>query len=274
MDLNTEIEEADVIDAGATIQLPLSDTQAALRRGFNRDKEGEGVEVAGAYSLANALLPKTPTTPDIEGYTDDDLGIPTGPVPEYMFMTPGSKFTNALKAREADNYDTLFGNAELFDTPFKDLKVSEMTVDEVLELTKLNGPFHKFNKKKGHNTTAVGKYQIVGSTLRDLNSKDRQVLKKLGITGDTKFDQKTQDDIAAYLAVHRIKDRATKGDGNIATRGQARKEMRNEWEGFKKLSDEELDDIIDEVAREVGVTIVETKPSNSVRPPIRPLGRS
>jgi len=58
MDLNAEIEEADVIDAGDTIQLPLSATQAALRGGFDRDKEGEGVEVAGAYPLANALMPK------------------------------------------------------------------------------------------------------------------------------------------------------------------------------------------------------------------------
>ena len=269
-DLNM-INDVDVIRAGADLEIPIRRIED--KDVVTRAKSMEELKpIKASYALVNALPPLKPNVK--QGYTDDDLGIPTGPVPEYMFMTPGSKFTNALKAKEADNYDTLFGNAELFDTPFKDVKVSDMTVDEVLELTKLNGPFHKFNKQKGHNTTAVGKYQIVGSTLRDLNSKDRQVLKKLGITGDTKFDQKTQDDIAAYLAVHRIKDRATKGDGNIATRGQARKEMRNEWEGFKKLSDEELDDIINEVAREVGVTIVETKPSNSVRPPIRPLGRS
>lgn len=263
------IKEVDVIKAGADIDIPI-----------RRDEDAEVVTQAtsieelkpikASYSLALALPPLKPNIKT--DYTDDDLGIPTGPVPDYTFMLPGSKFTEALKAKEADNYDTLFGNAESFDTPFNNKKVSEMTVKEVLEFTKLNGPFHKFNKKKGFNTTAVGKYQIVGSTLRDLNSKDRQVLKKLGITGDTKFDQKTQDDIAAYLAVHRIKDRATKGDGNIATRAQARKEMRNEWQGFQKLSDRDLDDIIDEISREVGVSIVETRPSSSLRPKVRPKG--
>ena len=148
-----------------------------------------------------------------------------------------------------------------------------MSMKEVLEFTKAGGKFNKYNKDKyNKNTTAIGKYQTVGSTLRDL--KKRGVLSKLGITDETKFDQKTQDDIAAYLAVHRIKDRATKGNGNIATRGSARKEMRNEWEGFKKLSDKELDAIIDEIGVETGVTFIDTIPSTSLRPPIRPLGKS
>ena len=158
-------------------------------------------------------------------------------------------------------------------TPFKGTKVSDMTLDEVLEFTKLNGKFHKYNKKKGHNTTAVGKYQIVGSTLRDLNSKERGVLKRLGITGSTKFDEKTQDDIAAYLAVHRLKDRATgEVGGTVATRASARKELRNEWQGFQKLSDDELDEIIDEIAKEINVNIVDVVPESSLRPQQRPPG--
>ena len=32
---------------------------------------------------------------------------------------------------------------------FKGTKVSDMTLDEVLEFTKLNGKFHNHNKKKG-----------------------------------------------------------------------------------------------------------------------------
>ena len=192
--------------------------------------------------------------------------------PDYNFMANNSKFTDALKATEADDYDTIFGNAEKRRTPFKGTKVSDMTLDEVLEFTKLNGKFHNHNKKKGYNTTAVGKYQIVGSTLRDLNS--RGVLKKLGITDDTKFDEKTQDDIAAYIAVHRIKDRATgRVGGDLAPRGSARKEMRNAWEGFKKLSNDELDEIIDEIAEEIGVDIVDTV-GTSIRPKAKPLGKS
>ena len=61
LDLNSEIEDKNVIDADDTIQLPLSDTQAALRRGFDKDKKEEGVEVASAYPLANALNPLVPS---------------------------------------------------------------------------------------------------------------------------------------------------------------------------------------------------------------------
>jgi LysM repeat protein len=189
--------------------------------------------------------------------------------PDYNFMSNDSKFVKALKEKEADNYDTIFGNAEKRNTPFKGTKISDKTISEVLEFVKLNGKFHTFNKQKGKNTTAVGKYQIVGDTLRDLNN--RGVLKKLGITDDTKFDEKTQDDIAAYIAVHRIKDRAT-GEigGDLATRGSARREMRNAWEGFKSLSDDELDAIIDEIADEVNVDIINVVPSVSTRPQSKP----
>lgn len=77
MDLNAEIEEADVIDAGDTIQLPLSATQAALREGFDRDKEGEGVEVAGAYPLANAFSPLRPSI-DLEDSIVNRLKVEEG----------------------------------------------------------------------------------------------------------------------------------------------------------------------------------------------------
>jgi len=195
----------------------------------------------------------------------------------YSFMDEGSELTKALKAKEADNYDTIFGNAEKRKSPFKGTKVSNKTIKEVLDFVKFDGEFHKYNKEKGFNTTAVGKYQIVGNTLRDLDGRD--VLKSLGITDNTKFDGATQDKIAAHLAVNRIKNRATGGDGTLASRNNARKEMRNEWEGFEKLSDKKLDKIIDEIAKEVGVTIyegIEMDPNvdKSLRPKTRPLGRA
>ena len=52
----------------------------------------------------------------------------------------------------------------------------------------------------------------------------------------------------------------------------ARKEMRNEWEGFKKISDSRLDSIINEISSEIGVSIGGTKlsPRESLRPKSRP----
>ena len=205
-----------------------------------------------------------------QGVTPDSLMVGS-----YSFMDEGSELMKALRAKEADNYDTIFGNAEKRKSPFKGTKVSNKTIEEVLNFVELNGEFHKYNKQKGFNTTAVGKYQIIGDTLRDLDR--REVLKNLGITDNTKFDGPTQDKIAAHLAVNRIKNRATGGDGTLASRNNAREEMRKEWEGFKKLSNRKLDKIIDEIAKEIGVTIyegIEMDPitSKSIRPKIRPKG--
>ena len=269
-----KIENKNRIYAGESLRVPKDSVkdikEAVLRVSTSGDEDPDKQFYQSGVSLDQRIF-----EPERD-YLDNiprsrELMLNTGN-PDYNFMANNSKFTDALKATEADDYDTIFGNAEKRRTPFKGTKVSDMTLDEVLEFTKLNGKFHNHNKKKGYNTTAVGKYQIVGSTLRDLNS--RGVLKKLGITDDTKFDEKTQDDIAAYIAVHRIKDRATgRVGGDLAPRGSARKEMRNAWEGFKKLSNDELDEIIDEIAEEIGVDIVDTV-GTSIRPKAKPLGKS
>jgi muramidase (phage lysozyme) len=225
-------------------------------------------------TLSNELLDKElpsdglGSRPVAEVQTDDDMGLPERDIPDYNFMLPGSEFRKALKEKEAESYATIFADSQKKDTPFKDVDVTEMTMDEVLKFVKLNGPFHKYNKNTHNkNTTAIGKYQFVGATLRDL--KKRGVFTKLGIKEDTLFDEDTQDKLSAYQAIHRIKDRS---DGTFSS---ARKEMRNEWEGFKKLSDTKLDIIIKEIADEIGVKIIKTPPSElapktSLRPKARP----
>ena len=153
------------------------------------------------------------------------------------FIIQGSKFRKALSGVEAKNYRTLFGNAEEKKTPFKDVDITTMPMKDIFDLVKKNGKFHRFNLAKGKDTTAIGKYQMVGATIRDL--KDRGILRKLGIDDDTLFDENTQDKIAVHLAERRVRPKFS-----IA---EARKEMRSEWEGFSKLSDKELDAIINEV---------------------------
>jgi len=153
------------------------------------------------------------------------------------FIIQGSKFRKALSGVEAENYKTLFDNAEEKKTPFKDVDITTMPMKDIFSLVELNGKFHKFNLSKGEDTTAIGKYQMVGKTLRDL--KNRNVLKELGIDDDTLFNENTQDKIAVHLAERRVRQKFSMTE--------ARKEMRNEWEGFKKLSDKELNTIINEV---------------------------
>jgi len=160
-------------------------------------------------------------------------------LPSFIFQ--GSKFRNALSGVEAENYNTLFGNSESKETPFKGVNLTSMSMKDVFKLVEKDGKFHKFNLKSfDKDTTAVGKYQMIGNTLRDL--KERGVLKKLGIKDDTKFNENTQDLIAVHLAERRVKPKFSESD--------ARKEMRDEWEGFKKLSDKELDAVIKEIRAE------------------------
>ena len=153
------------------------------------------------------------------------------------FIIQGSKFREALSGVEAKNYRTLFGNAEEKKTPFKDLDITTMPMKDIFDLVKKNGKFHRFNLAKGKDTTAIGKYQMVGNTLRDL--KDRGILKDLGIDDDTLFDENTQDKIAVHLAERRVRSKFSISE--------SRKEMRDEWQGFDRLSDKELDAIINEV---------------------------
>ena len=222
------------------------------------------VAVEEPADTGNGLMssPRPKARPEsMTGLSDDDMGLASES--GYAFMAPNSLFRAALKEKEAGSYSTLFADAETTNTPWKGTDITNMKMSDVLDLVKADGEFHKHNKNKhNENTTAIGKYQFIGSTLRDL--KKRGVFDKLGITDDTLFDAATQDSLAAYQAIHRIKDRA-KG-----TLSSARTEMRNEWEGFKKLSNSDLNNIITEIGSEIGVEFSDrTDPIRTSRPKAR-----
>ena len=92
-------------------------------------------------------------------------------------LEPTSVTQTTLDAVEAKGYDTLFGNFETKDTPFKGFSVSNQTVGQLIDFSKPSGEYGKYVKpplpsdtvaaKKGLTSTPMGKYQIVGSTLRD-----------------------------------------------------------------------------------------------------------
>lgn len=161
----------------------------------------------------------------------------TNGLPAYI--QEGSAFRQALADQEAESYSTIFGNTEKEGKKFAGKDITSMKMSEVFDFVKPGGAFNEYNKDAfGKNTTAIGKYQMVGATLRDL--RDRNILDKLGIKEDTTFNRKTQDKIAMHLAERRVKGKSLEA---------ARKGMRDEWEGFKKLDNEELDAIINEIGR-------------------------
>lgn len=87
-----------------------------------------------------------------------------------------------------------------------------MTLNEVLALQK-SMLAHPDNP---HNSSAVGRYQIVSKTLRGLIS-------ELGLSGNELFDPQMQDRLGMQLVRRR--------------RGQGVEGYRNEWEGLRRVSD-------------------------------------
>jgi len=107
------------------------------------------------------------------------------------------------------NYNDYYGSGA-YGNPDKD--VTKMTVDEVLTFG------DQLRKKTGINTSAIGRYQIEGATLRD-------VIGKLGIKGTDIFDESLQDKIAIYLAKRR---------------GRNANSLRKEWTSLNNKTDDEI----------------------------------
>jgi muramidase (phage lysozyme) len=157
-------------------------------------------------------------------------------------LQPTSTTQVALKKVEAQGYDTLYGNFETKETPFKGVQVSTMTLGELYDFSQPSGAYGQYVKprlskktqaaKKGLTSTPMGKYQIVGTTLRS-------AAKQMGLSDDTVFDKKTQDDIFLFLA----RDAVSRGK----TLEAKRTNLRKVWEGFNYINNSTLDKVIAEI---------------------------
>ena len=157
-------------------------------------------------------------------------------------LTPQSTTQTTLRKVEAGGYDTLFGNFEKSSTPFKGVSVSTMTLGELADFSRASGAYGQYVKprlgkntyagRKGYTSTPMGKYQIVGSTLRDLTN-------RMKLPSDTVFNKETQDKMFLFLARENLAK---------AKNPQAKREnLRSIWEGFKHVDNSTLDKIIKEI---------------------------
>jgi len=143
---------------------------------------------------------------------------------------------------EAQGYDTLFANSETGNTPFRGTKVSTMTLGQLYDFSQPSNQYGQYVKtrlpesteayKKGQTSTPMGKYQIVGTTLRS-------VADQMGLPEDTIFNKETQDKMFLFLAKDAI--------GRGKTSAQQRQNLRKVWEGFKHVDNATLDKLIAEV---------------------------
>lgn len=165
-------------------------------------------------------------------------------------LNPESVTQDVLRATEADNYNTLYDNFEKKkDSPVFNYKVSEKTLGELVEFSKPSNAYGKYVKprlgensearRKGLTSTPMGKYQIIGTTLRGL-------IKDMRLPDNLVFNKETQDAMFLFLA-----RQAMQGKNTAAQKRSALKET---WEGFqnKSVTEEQLNEMISEIESSYG----------------------
>nr|WP_261321795.1 lytic murein transglycosylase [Rhizobium leguminosarum] len=142
---------------------------------------------------------------------------------------PSSFLTAVDRTEGAGGYDTLYGNAQK-NGPFAGTDVTRMPIRDVIAFTDPSGPYAQSVKSQtGRVATPVGRYQVVGTTLRN-------AVGALGLDPNAPFDQNAQDAVGAYLARQRIAS-ADSLPGQMAA-------LRQEWHGFKNVPDEQLAQVV------------------------------
>jgi hypothetical protein len=142
----------------------------------------------------------------------------------------GTDLIGLIDATEGGgDYDTLFGHSQREGSPFAGVRVTEMTLGELYEFSDPSGEYGSWVRStnpEGVVATPMGRFQIVGTTLRN-------AAEEMGLPPDTVFTPEVQDQIARHLADQRLASADT-----IAGKREA---LRNEWAGFRGVSDEALD---------------------------------
>lgn len=176
----------------------------------------------GSYGGANTAIPSPAASGQIAA---------TSPAVNSNSTLPPSFLAVLDQTEGGGGYDTLFGNAQK--GQFAGTDVSKMPISDVLAFTDPNGPYAQSVKSQiGRVATPVGRHQIVGTTLRN-------AVGALGLDPNTPFSPETQDNVALYLAKQRIASSNTP-EGKLAA-------LRNEWEGFRKVPDSQLLQVVSDI---------------------------
>ena len=124
------------------------------------------------------------------------------------------------------NYDTLYDQSQKSGGRWQGVRVSRMTIDQVLEMQR--GEYGRWvqSKNDGEFSSPAGRYQIVGDTLERLKE-------NLGLRGTELFNKSMQD----YLFSELVKGRVARSRGDV---NRLLTEIRAEWVGLKKVDDEVL----------------------------------
>lgn len=128
------------------------------------------------------------------------------------------------------DYNTLLGNIN--DRQFDGVNVTTKSINWLLEFSAPGGAYADYSRRAvGRVATPMGRYQIVGATLR-------RVAREMGLSGQEKFTPELQDAMFVYLAQEALKGKTSQSSKRNA--------MRKVWEGFKYAPNSVLDQAIAE----------------------------
>ncbi len=135
--------------------------------------------------------------------------------------------TAAIDAGEAGgDYRALFNFSNRSGGPFGGIDVTTMTIDELLAFADPRGAYGQYvkrNNPRGEVATPMGRYQIVGSTLRRLKN-------RLGLTGTEVFDRAMQDRLGRVLMADAGLDLHLSG---AMSRADLDRNLRGVWAGYR-----------------------------------------
>ena len=181
-------------------------------------------------TLAPAAVPKTPAQIEAEKNAQFRGVTPAGakPLPgSYQEFQRGtsSPLVGLIDSHEGGgDYNTLYGHVNRRG-PFAGVNVSNMSVGEVLQFSSRSGPYGAYQQQQGIAAAPVGRFQIINSTLRN-------AVQELGLDPSTPFNADTQNRIFNHLADKRL----ARGE----TMPEKMAQMRQEWDGFRNVSDSAL----------------------------------
>lgn len=122
------------------------------------------------------------------------LGAFTGPaMAPTPVMSDEELKANVFPGESGGDYNALFGYANRPGKPFEGVKLTDMTVNEVIDFTDPSGPYGQWVKGQiGRVATPTGAFQVVGTTLKD-------AVRGLGLTGDEPYNEATQDAVGRWI---------------------------------------------------------------------------
>ncbi len=161
-----------------------------VTRDDQRSEDRRGFNITNAADQLQASL-------------DARNGVPGQATPSASGQVPGAGTSSAFQqvipgifaGESKGDYDALFGFSNRPGGKFENVKVTEMSVNELLEFQKVGGEYSNYvkaNTKEGVAASPAGGFQVVGATLKD-------AAKGLGLTGNEQMTPELQDKIGEWI---------------------------------------------------------------------------